>query len=258
MTNYQTLKSYDGSLYGKPEFRGLEYDWEVPDNLVVASPGGVSSVHHHWTKGFNGRGNTSADIYAGEGDRYIAGEYGNMYQSGQSAAQAQGYYSAAPDYQYWQNETPPQYSLGGEQINPFLSKSGLIYPPTNSTPSGPKSIEKYELSTNDFELIEPSYNQKKSPQSEHLLSDENIKLTEKKAENVIKVSKISPLILFVFFVLLFMTFHFWANASDSFLSQVVHKGKTVKWQQTLLYAIIMSIIFIVIVWILGIPLITFE
>ena len=67
MINYQTLSKYSGSLYGRPEYDGIEYDWEVPDNLVVGSPGGVSSIHHHYTKGFNGRGNTSSDIYAGQG-----------------------------------------------------------------------------------------------------------------------------------------------------------------------------------------------
>ena len=55
-----------------------------------------------------------------------------------------------------------------------------------------------------------------------------------------------------------MTFHFWANASDSMISQLLHKGKVVTWQRSLLYAIAMTIIFIVIVWLLEIPLVTFE
>jgi hypothetical protein len=46
--NYQELHRYKGSLYGRPEYNGIEYDFEVPDNLVTASPkcnnrdGGIS------------------------------------------------------------------------------------------------------------------------------------------------------------------------------------------------------------------------
>jgi hypothetical protein len=105
-TTYQTLGTYSGNLYGLPKYDGIEYDWEVPDNLVVASPGGVDSIHHHYTKGFNGRGNTSSDIYAGQGPRYIAGEFGSLYQTGQTAGQHMGYYQNAPDYKFWKNQQP--------------------------------------------------------------------------------------------------------------------------------------------------------
>ena len=110
MADYQTLDKFSGNLYGEPRYEGLEYDFEVPDNLVVGSPGGVDTIHHHWTKGFNGRGNASSDIYAGQGERYNAGVFGNLYNTGQEAGQSMGYYPAAPDYQFWQNQEPQQYS----------------------------------------------------------------------------------------------------------------------------------------------------
>lgn len=242
--SYQRFQTYDGSLYGATKYDGLEYDWEVPNESIVESPGGVSTVHHHWTKGFYGRGNTSSDIYAGQGNRYIAGEYGNLYQSGQTASQEQGYYVDAPDYQYWQNETPQQNSLGGKIIPPFKN-----------------TIENYEssISSDDFELIESD--QKKSPPTKKLIdlpTTDEIHSVEKKVENKIKISKISPLVLFVFLILLFMTFHFWARASDSIISQVLHNGKTPSWQRRVLYAIVATVFFIIIVWLLGIPLVTFE
>lgn len=252
--SYQRFQTYNGSMYGDtPEYQGMEYDWEVPNNSVVSSPGGVSSVHHHWTKGMYGRGNTSSDIYAGQGDRYISGEYGNMYQAGQTAAQDQGYYTDAPDYQYWKNETPQQYTLGGEQLS-------------NAFAGAYKgSIERYDpnpkISSEDFELLDAN-EQKKSPLIDTVkqinITQENVEKAEKAIKNELKISKIPPLFLFLFFILLFLTFHFWANASDAALSQLVYKGKTPPWQQSLLYAIVMSIVFIIIVWLIGIPLVAFE
>lgn len=251
--SYQKFQNYNGSLYGNfPEYEGIEYDWEVPNKSVVSSPGGVSSVQHHWTKGFYGKGNTSSDIYAGQGDRYISGEYGNMYQAGQTATQDQGYYTDAPDYQYWKNETPQQYTLGGEQMSHFIE-------------SGKNTIEKYNpnprISSEDFELLDTN-EQKKSPHietvKELIPTQEQIDKAEKVIKNEFKISKIPPLLLFLFFILLFLTFHFWANASDAALSQLVYKGKTPPWQQSLLYAIVMSIVFIIVVWLIGIPLVVFE
>lgn len=108
---YQSLTTYNGDLYGiKPSYQGIEYDFEVPANLVVASPGGIDSRTGHYTKGFYGRGNTSSDIYAGQGPRYIGGIYGNLYNSGQTSSQAMGYYPANQDYQFYQNSTPQQYT----------------------------------------------------------------------------------------------------------------------------------------------------
>ena len=106
MNAYKKLTNYSGSLYKdfNPSFRGIEYDFEVPDNLVIGSPGGVDSVRHHYTKGFYGRGNTSSDVYAGQQNRYISGEYGNLYNPGHSAAQQQGFYGDAPDVKYWMNQ----------------------------------------------------------------------------------------------------------------------------------------------------------
>lgn len=112
MASYQTFKGYEGSLAGQPRYEpdGIGYDYEVPDNLVVATPGGVSTVHHHWTGGFYGRGNSSADNYAGQGQRYNSGVYGNLYQTGQTAAEEMGYFPGNEDYKYWLNGPPQQYS----------------------------------------------------------------------------------------------------------------------------------------------------
>lgn len=98
MGKYQTFDSYNGTMYGVPEYRGIEYNEDIPDHVVIGSPGGYSSTHHHWTGGFYGRGGSSGDIYTGQGREYISGIHGNAYSKGHS-------YSGqnAPDEKFWEN-----------------------------------------------------------------------------------------------------------------------------------------------------------
>jgi hypothetical protein len=110
--NYQHLGKYKGSMYGQPLYTGIEFSNEVPDNMVMSSPGGLASTYHHPTKGFYGDGSGSRwDFYAGEGLNYPYAEFGNLYQQGQSAAQHMGYYVPPPDTMYTQNEStsPPEF-----------------------------------------------------------------------------------------------------------------------------------------------------
>lgn len=267
MSNYQNLKTYNGSLYGEPpEYRGIEYDWEVPDNMVVASPGGVSSVQHHWTKGFYGRGVMSSDWYAGQGDRYISAEYGNLYQSGHSSSQDQGYYTAAQDYQYWQNQPPPQYSLGGQQLQPDLGNTNfsLKAPDINTSikkqakaqyndfkkfTDGDGIVETYISPNGDFELVEQS-DLKKSPPT--------VEIVNAIPPSEDKITKMANfLIIIIFLFLLFMMFHFWAKVFDSAISQKFQKSHMsslgIKWQTQMLFAILATFVFLIAVYFIGNP-----
>ncbi|MDB4769348.1 hypothetical protein OAG24_00135 [bacterium] len=154
--SYQNLTNYSGSMYNEkpPEYKGVEYDYEVPDSTVIGSPGGVDSTRHHYTKGFYGRGNTSSDIYAGQQERYISGEYGNLYNTGHTASQEMGYYNGAPDKKWWLNQPPqqgsnqppqgpyPPYQTGsGYQPQPPFHEGGYSPNPdavVNITPKFPK------------------------------------------------------------------------------------------------------------------------
>ena len=248
--NHQKLSSYSGSLYGRPNYEGIEYDWEVPDNLVVASPGGVSSVHHHYTKGFNGRGNTSSDIYAGQGEIYNSGVYGNLYQTGQTATQNMGYFQDAPDYQYWQNQEPQQYDYShGESAT--WAPSMQIYDQSGAYETDPKvQIEKYEHPTSegsDFELLQPSDAQK--PIQKNLVED---------SSDVIVFPVVAPWILFLLFLFAFVAFDFWAAAGHDFVRQKFHKGGRPSWKQSLLYAVIVTAFFVFLLWLAGVPVTTFE
>jgi hypothetical protein len=113
---YQKLREYSGSLYGAPSYSGIEYDWEVPDNTVVGSPGGVSSTQHYYTKGFYGQGSSTPDIYAGEGRMYPYGVLGSAYQYGQTAAVHQGIFDTPPDQMFTQNNSTPTIQEAYESI----------------------------------------------------------------------------------------------------------------------------------------------
>lgn len=227
---HQKISEYTGNLYGTPHYQGIEYDWEVPDNEVIGSPGGVSSIHHHYTKGFYGKGNTSSDVYAGQGQRYNSGLYGNLYQSGQEASQAMGYYPAAPDYQYWQNQEPQQYShshqpgeapLPGSPIMGFPQKEDFDFDPS-------------------FELID---------------SDE---YPMKDGSEVSIQTKISPWVVLLIIFVIFIVFYLWAKAGDRFMVKYLHDGKRPSWKRLVVYSLIATVILGLILYLSGFPMATFE
>lgn len=88
---------------------GVEYDPRVPDDLIVETPGGVSNLYHHYTKGMYSPESATSDIYGHtvSTGQYIFGAYGNMYGRGHTAAQALGLNHPAPDPTYWKNMEEP-------------------------------------------------------------------------------------------------------------------------------------------------------
>lgn len=257
MADYQNLNTYTGSLYGEPRYQGIEYDWEVPENIVIGSPGGVDSNRHHWTKGFYGA-DSSSDIYAGQGDRYISGNYGNLYNTGQSGGDAMGYYTAPPDYQYWQNEVPQQYSYSKSQAS--------LWAPAMPSYSGPGGdiqkkahIEGYEnVPTNDdFDLIETA-DDTEGGYGDNDYNMEDLKDDVDYIKSTIKANSTPPWVIFLFLILLFITFDFWAEAGHRFISQRFHDGTVPGWKWSVLYAVLATGLFVLIIWLVGIPITTFE
>ena len=92
--DYEILHSRDSPVYGNPEYDGLEYDFEVPNQMIVESPGGASSTHHHWTKGFYGKGGSSWDVFGNQPPATVYGETGSLYAPGPTATQVSA--SSAP------------------------------------------------------------------------------------------------------------------------------------------------------------------
>lgn len=114
MNKYQTFENYKGSLFsppsrfvGLPEYDGIEYDKNVNNGNIVASPGGVASIYHHASRGFYGLGPsaTSNDKYGGDGYRHLYGEFGNLYNVGDSASTYMGIYPPKPDQSFTKNQS---------------------------------------------------------------------------------------------------------------------------------------------------------
>jgi hypothetical protein len=110
---YLPLNKYDGTLTGLVRYPA------GPDD--VASPGGLATIQHHWTRGMFGRPEYTTDVYAGTGDRYIYGEYGNLYRPNSHAdinsfyrgpkSQATENTTINGDPYYWKNSGG---TLGGQ------------------------------------------------------------------------------------------------------------------------------------------------
>ena len=245
--NYQNLNRYDGTMYGDHSQNGYEYDWEVPDDVVVGSPGGVSSIHHHYTKGFYGRGNTSSDIYAGQGQRYNSGVYGSLYQSGHTASEALGYYPTGPDPQYWNAGAPPHTSGmmndSGNMSNVHQQSLGGGISPSGTKENFSSAVYS-DLASQGIELIENN-DDPKSQNAAAAPGDE-------------KGYKFSSWMIFIIFLFAFISFAFWAATSQAFVRQYIHKGQRVSWKALLIYSVLMTALFIMIAWLAGVPITVFE
>ena len=226
-SNYQQIGNYNGSLYGTPQHQGLEYDWEVPDHGIVGSPGGVSTVHHHPTKGFYGRGNTSSDIFAGTGQGYLAGGFGNLYETGHNAIYKEQMFSDPPDYQHWQHQEPQQQDLQYSEM-----------PKTENYESGHDS---------SFELIE-SDNYSKNPSVEGFSNGTNIGVK----------SKMSPWLLLLLILFIFIVIFLWSKTGDRFIVQYLNNGRKPSWQKMTVYSLVATVVLILILYLVGFPEISFE
>lgn len=98
-----------------------EQDREVPDDMIIESPGGASTSHHHYSGGLYGGGRSHTDKFAGQGNRYDYGEYGNLYKSGHSSAEEMGIYEEQPSDDNLFKESFEE--IGTNQIIPDQKKT---------------------------------------------------------------------------------------------------------------------------------------
>lgn len=213
---YQTLQHYRGSLFSSPQYTGIEYDFEVPDNVVVSSPGGVSTTQHHWTKGMYGNGASTYDVYAGEGNMYQYGEFGNLYSVGQNASTQSGMFPPGTDQMYTGNQST-------SHIENFT------YDPKNLPRSKPME---------NLEFISAPDTTKTTSVAEALKTDLNV-LTH-------KIVLPNPWIILLMFVFLYIALDFVTRAGESVLFAKFHGGKTPDWRWLVFYASIFTILAIAI------------
>ena len=73
----------------------------------------------------------------------------------------------------------------------------------------------------------------------------------------IKIST-NPFLMLTLFLLMFILFDIWSNVIQNFISQKFHDGKEVPWKSLLLYAILLTVGFLILVWVVGVPFTQFE
>jgi hypothetical protein len=235
LQGYQNLKGYNGSMYDgaiydfAPRYDGLEFDYEVADTNVIGSPGGASSTQHHYTKGFYGQGGSSSDLYAGQGDRYISGEYGNMYYTGQSSLDAQQFQDS---YTY---SLPPDKIFANESSTTNIDH--FNYPQNSQTPQK-RDNQKSSVPTTNTDVLFDG-NSSSAP------SEKKYKI-------------INPILIFIVIIFLYFALELWTMSGISFLQNKFHSGKEPSWQRLAIYALIVTVAVIAFTWYLDIPVLKLE
>ena len=111
----------------------------------------------------------------------------------------------------------------------------------------------------DFELIQPSDTPSPPIRQEFQDIQNQFETIEDNQHAVIPiVHQASPWVLFLFFLLAFIAFDFWAEATHLFLRQKYHSGRAPSWKWAVLYAFLITIFFVLVIWMAGIPVTTFE
>ena len=204
-----------------PSYDGIEYDYRVPNGVVVASPGGVSSSMHHYSKGFYGVGGASSDIFGHDQPKYFQGVYGNLYERGDAASTKQGYYNGDFPGTYshlWENKTVIDDSfepIGNLDTGALQNirggdggtEPGLVVENFESTGSGTGSGKSYKLK-NTF-------------------------------------------IVFMIVVIASVAIALWSAAGMTFIKTYFNKGKDLRYQEYAVYAVAFTAILVIIYWITG-------
>lgn len=259
MSNHRYLNfdQYNGSLGGLQEFPAGAYD--------VASPGGMSSIYHHHTQGFYGRSERNYDVYAGTGERYISGEYGNLYEPN-SHASINDYYggpqTAQTDNQtlsgnpyYWNNSSQnsePSYNLRQNNSNEVKPENQKKNPISSSDTN--KIIEGYEPIDGSFELI-PTEIKTSKPAPKIALIPNPIALPPPLDSSEFSTGGITSntVLLFVVILITFIVCSFWWENLKKFMHKL-HKGNGISSNRLLIYAIIMTMFLFLVLYISGVNL----
>lgn len=215
---YQTF----GAISGNPNyFAGGTPDKEVPNQTVVASPGGISAHTSNPQGSMYQPSFSSSDIYAGGNPRYPSGVYGGLYNVGDSASTRMGYYPPSTDVAWWNNKQPPVQE-DFELIEPMsLDPDATGVAPLSTIPldgSGEMSV----VPGTRFSLA------------------------------------LDPIVLLVLFLVAFIAFEFYAEALHKFLVEKMHHGQAISWQRMAIYATVLTVGFVLVAYFVKVPLTTFT
>lgn len=235
---YQQLDRYKGSLYGALQYNGIEYDPETPDNQVISSPGGVSGIHHHWTKGMYSQDSSYSDIYGGEPPAYVYGEHGGLYQVGQSAPYYMGVFQQPRDKMYTQN----QGLMRKDNYAPGMEKDlELIPPPDSSSVTGNNGGAKGLLS----EALASGSNLLTPEMKQNLAQNLKDSVTElgSKMKNVVVFP--NPWAIFFLLFLLWMSMGFLMYAGEGLITAKLHGGEPLNWKWYFFYAVVFIVLLVI-------------
>ncbi len=184
----------------------------------VTSPGGLATMYHHWSGGLGGPGDITPDVFGGTGERYPHGEYGSLYQPASHSAASNLY--LGPSSQDTQSTT-----LVGEP-----------YYWNNKSQTEPFEHDVLKKSSTDtIEFIDQG-------------DDSNTTSVDE--------IKIHPAVLMIALLLVFIIFDFWSTTVQKFVSS--RFPGTTTWKMQAVYAIGVSIIGFIIIYMMGIPLSLIE
>lgn len=267
--NYQQLERYKGSLYGALQQNGIEYDWETPDNQVIGSPGGVSGIHHHYTKGMYSPSSSYSDIYGGESPAYVYGEHGNLYQTGQSSAYQAGVFQQPRDPMFTQNEGTlrrdnfiPDSELSGSASG-ATGNMEMIPPPDSTAITNPATGEMIPQQ-NVHDTIRSVTNRVKDIMGAgKILNDDDreeikqaVQAVGHKMKNVVVLP--NPWTIFFLLFVLWMAMAFLMYASEGLITTKLHGGVPLNWKWYLFYAVIFTVILLVLTSFVDISILRLE
>jgi hypothetical protein len=249
---YLYLDEYDGSLTGLQSNPAGNYD--------VASPGGLASTQHHWSRGLFGPPERVTDAYAGTGDRYINGEYGNLYvpaSHGNVYNNFRGPHSDRTEHStmrgdpYFWNEKKSSQTKG---IEPFEGNTTIEF--IEDVSEKPQTKLQNNLSQNKMQSpknLHPSAPKPQNPSSYETKISKVTNITEPSfmaaSESVPKASGTTIIIIVI--VILICT-ELWNETLHNFIVQQLHGGKEVSWVRYGIYASSATILLLAIIYFLNV------
>lgn len=220
MSRYLALDYYNGTLDGVQNNYYGERGLRVDKNL---SPGGLSTLQHHWTEGLGGPGDITPDVFAGTGDRYNSGVYGDLYIPKSHSAVNEVY--KGPHTNLTKDKT-----LSG--------KSYYWNPPKKGQKEGFKHMKDV---TGDFELIKNSPmmpNPKEYLKKHHEVENFTTDVSEWGDDSAFYFS------LFVM-AFGFVIVGFWHDSIRKFIEQYLNNSQFITWQKHGLYSIGLTVVFLI-------------
>jgi len=238
---YLPLNDYDGSLIGLQSNPAGPYD--------VPSPGGLASMQHHWSHGLFGPPERVVDVYAGTGDRYIHGEYGNMYVPNSHANVYNNYRgphsdrtehsTVRNDPYYWNEKKSSQTKVKsvenfeGSNVELIEDVSQQPKVVVSKIPHSQKSVVK-NIQNSDFtklteltKLTDPSF----------------VSMSEPKGSS--SSSSKTTIIIVVIFIIICAKL--WDETLHSFIVQRLSGGKEISWVRYGIYAVLATILLLTVV-----------